>query len=86
MSADALKTKLDQYLRPENVEDLCTPKFNPLIWNQLSASMRTQGVPLKKKPSMLVGSSIAKAKVADIASSRRLVSWAQRNKGRANKK
>ena len=42
MSADALKTKLDQYLRPENVEGLRTPKVNPLIWNQISASMRTQ--------------------------------------------
>ena len=38
-----------------------------------------------KKPSILVGSTIAKAKAADIASSRRLVSWAQRNKWRAKK-
>lgn len=39
LSADALKTKLDQYLRPENVEGLCTPKVIPLIWNQVSAFM-----------------------------------------------
>ena len=65
MSADALKTKLDQYLRPENVEGLRTPKVNPLIWNQISASMRTQDAGSQKNQSTLVGSTIAMAKAAD---------------------
>ena len=65
MSADALKTKLDQYLRPENVEGLRTPKVNPLIWNQISASMQTQDAGSQKNQSMLVGSTIAMAKAAD---------------------
>ncbi len=56
MSADALKTKLDQYLRPENVEDLRAPKVNPLIWNQISASKRTQDAGSQKNQNTLVGS------------------------------
>ena len=48
MSADALKTKLDQYLRPENFEGLRTPKVNPAIWNQISAFMRTQMLASKR--------------------------------------
>ena len=66
MSADVLKTKLDQYLRPENVEGgLRTPKVNPLIWNQISASMRTLDSGSQKNQSTLVGSTIAMAKAAD---------------------
>ena len=65
MSADTLKTKLDQYLRSENVEGLRTPKVNPLIWNKISASMRTQDAGFQKNQSMLVGSTIAMAKAAD---------------------
>ena len=65
MSADALKTKLDQYLQPENVEGLRTPKVNQLIWNQISASMRTQDAGSQKNQNTLVGSTIAMAKVAD---------------------
>ena len=47
-SNDALKTKLDQHLRPENVEGLRTPKVNPAIWNQISSSMRTQDAGFQK--------------------------------------
>ena len=65
MSADALKTKLDQYLRPENVEGLRTLMVNPLIWNQISASMRMQDAGSQKNQSTLVGSTIAMAKAAD---------------------
>ena len=48
MSADALKTKLDQHFRPENVEGLRTPKVNPAIWNQISAPMRMQDAGFQK--------------------------------------
>lgn len=67
LSANALKTKLDQYLRPESVEGLRTPKVNPLIWNQISASMRTRDAGSQKNQSTLVGSTIAMAKAADRA-------------------
>ena len=59
MSTDVLRTKLDQYLRPENA------KVNPLIWNQISASMRTQDSGSQKNQSKLVGSTIAMAKASD---------------------
>ena len=65
MSADALKTKLDQFLWPKNVEGLRAPKVNPLIWNQISASMRTQDAGSQKNQSTLVGCTIAMAKAAD---------------------
>ena len=65
MTADALKTRLDQHLRHENVEGLRTPKVNPLIWNQISASMRTQDAGSQKNLSMLVVSTITMAKAAD---------------------
>jgi len=41
---DKLKVKLDKYTRPENVKGLRTPKVNPLIWNQLSATTKAQDV------------------------------------------
>lgn len=66
MSPEALKTKLDKYARPENVEALRTPKVNPLIWNQISAAMRTQDAGSQKNQNTLVASLIAMAKAADI--------------------
>ena len=66
MSAEALKAKIDNYVRPENIEGLRTPKVNPLIWNQISASMRTQDAGSQKNQNMLVASMIAMAKTADI--------------------
>ena len=52
-------------MRPENVEGLRTPKVDPLIWNQITASMQTQDAGYQKNQSMLVGSTIAMAKAAD---------------------
>ena len=48
MSTEVLKAKIDNYARPENIEGLCTPKVNPLIWNLISASMRTLDAALKR--------------------------------------
>ena len=66
MSAEALKAKIDNYVHPENIEELRTPKVNPLIWNQISASMRTQDAGSQKNQNTLVASMIAMAKAADI--------------------
>lgn len=40
MPDDKLKVKLDKYTQPENVKGLRTPKVNPLIRTQLSATMK----------------------------------------------
>ena len=40
MPDDKTKAKLDKYTQPENIKGLRTPKVNPLIWNQLSATWR----------------------------------------------
>ena len=66
MSAEALKAKIDNYACPENIEGLRTLKVNPLIWNQISASMRTQDAGSQKNQNTLVAAMIAMAKAADI--------------------
>ena len=38
MPDDKIKAKLNKYTQPENIKGLRTPKVNPLIWNQLSAT------------------------------------------------
>ena len=48
MPDDKIKAKLDKCTRPENIKDLRTPKVNPLIWNQLSATMKAQGARSQK--------------------------------------
>ena len=66
MSVDMLKTKLDQYLPSKNVEGLHTPKVDPLIWDQISVSVRRQDGGSQKKQSTLMGCTITMAKAADI--------------------
>ena len=66
MNAEALKAKTDNYARPENIEGICTPQVNPLIWNQICASMRTQDAGSQKNQNSLVASMITMAKAADI--------------------
>ena len=65
MSGEALKAKIDNYSRPENIEGLPTPKVNPLIWNQISASMRTQDAGSQKNQNTLVASMIAMTKATE---------------------
>ena len=66
MSDDKLKTKMEKYVRPENV-DLRVPKVNPLVWNQLSSQTRTQDARSQKSQSALIGALIASVKAADLA-------------------
>ncbi|PFX31270.1 hypothetical protein AWC38_SpisGene3892 [Stylophora pistillata] len=41
LQAEKTQAKVNKYPRPANVEGLGAPRFNPLIWNQVSAQMRT---------------------------------------------
>ena len=66
MSGKALKEKIDNYSHPKNIEGLCTSKGNPLIWSQLSASIRTQDAGSQKNENTFVALMIAMTKVAII--------------------
>ena len=66
ISGKALKEKIDNYSHPENIEGLCTSKVNPLIWSQISASIRTQDAGSQKNQNTLVASMIVMTKVAII--------------------
>lgn len=63
MSEEKLK---DKYVRPENVKDLRVPKINPLVWNQLTSSMRSQDSKSQKSQGIMMGSIIASIKAADL--------------------
>ena len=67
MPGDKLKVKLDKYTWPENVKGLKKPKVNPIIWNQLSASMKARDARSQKGQHTLIGSIIAMTKAADLA-------------------
>ena len=64
---EKVQKKLGQYPRPQNVEDLKTPRVNPLIWSQLTAQNRTHDSKAQKTQSALVGSIAAMIKAADLA-------------------
>ena len=67
MSDDKLKARLDKYARPENLKGLRTPKVNPLIWSQLSPTMKTQDAKSQKSQNTMIGSVTAMVKDADLA-------------------
>ena len=66
MADDKIKAKLDKYTGPENIKGLRTSKVNPLIWNQLSATMKAQDARFQKGQNVLIGSVIAMTKAADL--------------------
>ena len=66
MPDDKIKAKLDKYTRPENINGLRTPKVNPLIWSQLSATMKAQDARSQKGQNALIGSVIAMTKATDL--------------------
>ena len=66
MPDDKIKAKLDKYTRPENIKGLRTPKVNPLIWSQLSATMKAQDARSQKGQNALIGSVIAMTKATDL--------------------
>ena len=52
---DKVQTKLAKYPRPENIENLKTPRVNPLIWNHISATARSTDVKYQKTQLSLIG-------------------------------
>ena len=66
MPDDKIKAKLNKDTRPENIKGLRTPKVNPLIWNQLSTTMKAQDARSQKGQNALIGSVIAMTKAADL--------------------
>ena len=64
MSDDKIKAKLDKYTRPENVKGLRSPKVNPFIWKQLSATMKAQYA--RSQKGAPIDSVIAITKAADL--------------------
>lgn len=66
MSEGKLKEKIEQYVRPENVKDLRVPKVNPLVWSQLSSSMRSQDSKSQISQGVLQASTIASMKAANL--------------------
>lgn len=64
---EKFQKKIGQYPRPQNVENLKTPRVNPLIWSQLSAQIRTHDSKSQKIQSALVGSIAATIKATDLA-------------------
>ena len=52
---DKVQAKIDEYPRPENIENLKTPRVNPLIWNNISALARSVDVKYQKLQQSLLG-------------------------------
>ena len=52
---DKVQSKFAKYPRPENVDNLQTPRVNPLIWNHISATVRSTDVKYQKIQQSLVG-------------------------------
>lgn len=64
-SDDKTQSKIEQYLRPANVEGLRTPRVNHLIWNQLAAPVRTQDSKAQKSQNAQVAAIVAMLRATD---------------------
>ena len=52
---EKIQSKIDLYPRPQNVTGLRTLRVNHLIWNQISATLRTNDSRTQKSQNALVG-------------------------------
>jgi hypothetical protein len=52
---EEVQSKLVKYRRPENIDNLQTPRVNPLIWNHISASVRSTDVKYQKIQQSCIG-------------------------------
>jgi hypothetical protein len=52
---EKVQSKLAKYPRPENIDNLQTPGVNPLIWNHISATVRSTDVKYQKIQQSLIG-------------------------------
>ena len=66
LADEKIKSKIDKYPRPSNVDGLRTPRVNHLIWNQLPALVRTQDSKMQKLQNDLVASSVAMRRATDL--------------------
>ena len=65
LADDKLQEKFKKYPRPANVEFLKTPRVNPLIWGQISASARTGDAKSQKIQHVLIGAVSAVVKATE---------------------
>ncbi|CAB3978878.1 Hypothetical predicted protein [Paramuricea clavata] len=65
LSDEKWREKVGKYPRPQNLENLRTPRVNPLIWNQLSAGVRTNDAKQQRTQHALVGAIVAMTQAAD---------------------
>lgn len=63
---EKIQSKIDLYPRPQNVTGLRTPRVNHLIWNQISATSRTNDSRTQKSQNSLVAGVVAMIKATDL--------------------
>ena len=51
---DKIKSKMDSFPAPENVQGLMTPKVNPEVWGKLKTETRSRDVKLQKVQTRLI--------------------------------
>ena len=66
LQEDKVQARIEKYPRPGNVEGLCTPRVNPLIWNQIPAQVRTSDWKSQKSQNALVASIVAMIKATNL--------------------
>ena len=63
---EKIQSKIDLYLRSQNVTGLRTPRANHQIWNQISATSRTNDSRTQKSQNALVAGAVAMMKATDL--------------------
>ena len=66
LPGEKIQSKIDLYPRPQNVAGLRTPRVNHLIWNQISATSRTNDSRTQKSQNALVAGAVAMIKATDL--------------------
>ena len=64
---DKVQAKIEKYPRPENIENLKTPRVNPLIWNNISASAISVDVKYQETQQILLAAISAMVYATDHA-------------------
>ena len=63
---EKIQSKIDLYPQPQIVAGLRTPRVNHLIWNQISATSRTNDSRTQKSQNALVAGAVAMIKATDL--------------------
>ena len=64
---EKVQSKLAKYPRPQNIENFVTPRVNPSIWNNITASARSTDVKYQKLQQSMLGAIGAMTYAADHA-------------------